>query len=79
MYPIVFVIYFNWTDINDCADDPCTNSGTCIDHVNNFTCACVDGFTGNRCETGRLDFYIICIHVQWHNYVHDIYYITKSY
>ncbi|XP_020615254.1 fibropellin-3-like [Orbicella faveolata] len=38
-------------DINECASNPCLNDGTCTDRVNGFTCSCVPGFSGNRCET----------------------------
>ena len=40
-------------DIDDCTPDPCQNGGTCTDGVNDYTCACVLGYTGNDCETGK--------------------------
>ena len=40
-------------DINDCADSPCTN-GTCTDLVADFNCTCDAGYTGKRCDGGRL-------------------------
>ena len=40
-------------DIDDCANSPCQNSGTCTDNVNGHTCTCVVGFSGENCETGR--------------------------
>ena len=40
-------------DIDDCAADPCDNSGTCTDGVDSYVCACVAGYTGGDCETGK--------------------------
>ena len=45
--------WFNFVDINDCADNPCLNSGTCSDGVNSYTCSCITGFTGKDCETSK--------------------------
>ena len=28
------------------------NGATCVDHLNSYTCACMNGYTGNTCETG---------------------------
>ena len=39
-------------DIDDCANSPCQNNGTCTDNVNGHTCTCVDGYSGENCETG---------------------------
>ena len=41
------------TDIDDCAGQPCENGATCIDAVNNYTCNCVDGYTGKNCSIGK--------------------------
>jgi hypothetical protein len=40
-------------DVNDCADAPCLNNGTCHDDVSGFRCACADGFSGTTCEIER--------------------------
>lgn len=47
LFPISLV------DIDDCAGQPCLNGGTCVDHVNNYTCNCADGYTGRDCEVGE--------------------------
>ena len=39
-------------DIDDCANSPCQNCGNCTDNVNGHTCTCVEGYTGENCETG---------------------------
>ena len=41
-------------DINDCMSDPCKNGGNCTDGVNEYNCACVLGYNGTICETGKL-------------------------
>ena len=47
-----FIEYlFFFLDIDECASFPCTNGGTCIDEIDNFTCQCMSGFTGDQCET----------------------------
>ncbi len=35
---------------DDCDPNPCLNGGTCKDRDNSFTCTCVDGFVGDKCE-----------------------------
>ena len=40
-------------DIDDCVGQPCQNGATCIDAVNNYTCNCVDGYTGRNCSIGK--------------------------
>ena len=42
-------------DIDDCADEPCENGGTCVDQVDSFVCKCALGFEGDECEIGKSD------------------------
>ncbi|XP_022787244.1 protein eyes shut-like [Stylophora pistillata] len=37
-------------DIDDCMNHRCSNSGSCVDGLNNYTCNCLEGYTGNHCE-----------------------------
>ena len=39
------------TDIDDCSPSPCENGGTCTDLVDDFSCDCAAGFSGETCET----------------------------
>ena len=41
-------------DINDCVNHTCLNGGSCVDDVNNYTCRCVPGFKGDRCEKSKI-------------------------
>ena len=50
-----FAILF--TDFNDCLVNPCMNGATCNDELNGYTCTCVAGYTGDRCETGMLEYH----------------------
>ena len=40
-------------DIDDCASNPCQNDGSCIDGINSYECICVDGWSGENCETSN--------------------------
>ena len=44
---------FSFSDIDDCADQPCENGGSCNDTVNNYTCNCAPGYTGRNCSAGK--------------------------
>ena len=65
-------------DINECHSDPCMNGGTCVDGTFQYTCTCVNGYTGTHCETGmtvvqsfslvrtKVDIYNKTV-LKWHN------------
>jgi thioredoxin-related protein len=46
-------IFILLSDIDDCDPNPCKNDGTCNDEINDYTCNCVDGFSGKKCETSQ--------------------------
>jgi hypothetical protein len=43
-------------NIDDCRNNPCTNSGTCIDLIAGYKCVCATLYTGNHCESSELTF-----------------------
>ena len=45
--------YLDSADIDECANNPCQNNGTCQDLLSNYTCICADGYSGPNCSTGR--------------------------
>ena len=53
---LVPYVYFFLVDIDDCADEPCLNGGTCFDSVDDYTCICADGYTGKNCSIGKNKF-----------------------
>lgn len=55
---------FSWflcfvADIDDCANHPCNNGGTCVDIVNGYTCKCIDGYTGKNCNIGKSKMFLV--------------------
>ena len=39
-----------FTDIDDCAGNPCINGASCTDLVNDYMCSCIAGYGGSNCE-----------------------------
>jgi len=37
-------------NVNNCDENGCFNGGQCMDKLNGFTCVCLRGFQGPRCE-----------------------------
>ncbi|KAI9551524.1 serrate [Daphnia sinensis] len=42
--------HFCTDNVNDCADSPCRNGGTCIDGIDSFHCVCPKGYDGLTCD-----------------------------
>lgn len=57
--------YFFSLDINDCVNHSCRNGGGCVDGLNNYSCVCKAGFSGARCEVGK-------IRTLYSNYLHSL-------
>lgn len=45
-------IFFHDLDKDECGSNPCQHGGRCIDHVNRYSCFCIPGYIGLRCQTG---------------------------
>lgn len=43
-------------EIDECVTtaNPCNSNGDCLDMVNSFECMCYSGWTGDRCQIGKL-------------------------
>lgn len=54
-----------FSDFDECDSNPCQNGGTCTDHLNGYSCSCVQGFNDDDCQTGQLfiPFAISKIHI----------------
>ena len=52
-YNILTNSFHYCVDIDDCASFPCQNNATCRDEIDEYTCVCVPGYTGELCEIGR--------------------------
>ena len=44
---------FSFVAALQCNSSPCYNRGICKDFINYYTCTCVAGFHGQRCENGN--------------------------
>ena len=42
-----------FTDQDDCIEHECVNGGSCVDGVNEYTCNCQAGYTGQLCQTSQ--------------------------
>ena len=47
------VVHFYASDINECTNNPCKNSASCVNLAGSYRCDCKSGYTGNNCETGK--------------------------
>jgi len=45
------------------------HGGTCTDAINRYTCQCVAGYTGDKCERGRSDINIGIPHYNEYIYI----------
>ena len=77
----VIIMSFVVLDVDNCANAPCANGGTCINAVNDYTCECAPGYTGTDCSDGRvMEFVILSSYVgpAFHIIVAQSHYIYTS-
>lgn len=46
--------YIISSDVDECANSPCKNGGSCMNLRGSYRCDCIKGFTGKHCEQGVL-------------------------
>lgn len=39
-----------YTDVSECASNPCQNGGTCAEGVNQYKCTCPQNWSGSHCQ-----------------------------
>lgn len=49
----VYICDMIYTDIDECESSPCFR-GNCTDQVNGYICECTPGYSGHRCDAGKL-------------------------
>ena len=54
------------TSVDACDPSPCQNNGACFNSQfeGEYFCDCVDGYTGDNCETGKLMLFCTTIELQ---------------
>ena len=53
---MLLLIFFrsHRTDVDECADGVCQNSGVCTNSVGSYSCDCTGtGYEGTDCDTGK--------------------------
>lgn len=56
-------------DVNECLQNPCSNSVTCQNVPGSYTCVCNSGWTGQDCDIGKF----IANSVIWLTQVHEFF------
>lgn len=51
---LLSILYFLFADVNECLQNPCSNSVACQNVPGSYTCVCNPGWKGQDCDIGRL-------------------------
>ena len=44
-----------FSDVDECASNPCSNGGTCDNLVDHFLCYCAAGYDNTTCNIGMCE------------------------
>ena len=58
-------LYLCFSVKSHCYDNPCKNSGTCRDHLGNYSCECPPGFMGENCQGKIMVNLLFLIYLTW--------------
>ena len=58
-------LYFIYIDINECSSEPCLNGGSCEDEEDGYVCTCADGYTGDECQFGTLEYRCVFFSIKY--------------
>ena len=47
------ILFFIFSDINECENVTCQHGSVCVDEFNGFYCNCTTGYDGPYCENGK--------------------------
>ena len=48
-------LLFCYVDVNECLNlDACLNGGTCRNLIGSYRCECPQGWSGDKCELGKI-------------------------
>ena len=50
--------YIISSDVDECANSPCKNGGSCMNLKGSYRCDCIKGFTGKHCKQGLLAIFL---------------------
>jgi len=53
MYIGNVLVCFLPPDIDDCFNHTCLNGAACVDSVAKYECTCIDGYSGDKCQTSK--------------------------
>ena len=49
----------SFSDVDECASNPCSNGGVCNNLIDGFLCKCTRGFDGVVCDIGNFQIIIV--------------------